>query len=81
MKIIEVKKMNKEIEEKGLIGFFKEGIQNTFTNINSWVDEKILSPIKAKLDIQKPGDLGRKIFDKFVTFFSKPATQTRTGVL
>ena len=71
---------DKEIEEKGLIGFFKEGIQNTFMNVNNWIDDKILSPIKAKLDLKEPGDLGRKIFDKFGWNYDEYKEKMKQGV-
>jgi cell wall-associated NlpC family hydrolase/GH24 family phage-related lysozyme (muramidase) len=58
--------LDEQIEKKGIIGVLKDSIENTFSNINDWVDENVLVPLKAKLEGRdgEPG-LVEKIFKKF----------------
>ena len=71
---------DKELEDKGVLGVLKDSIHNTFESINTWIDEKILSPIKAKLDIKNAGDLGRKIFDKFGWDYDEFIRKKKEGI-
>lgn len=71
---------DKELEEKGLLGVMQDSIQNTFMKVNNWIDEKILTPIKAKLDLKEPGDLGRKIFDLFGLDYDGYKEKMKQGV-
>lgn len=58
----------KEKGKEGPSGFLNQiifQIKKTFTNLNTWIDEKILMPIKKKLEIQSFKDIGKKVLGVF----------------
>jgi cell wall-associated NlpC family hydrolase len=56
--------IEKDLEEKGLIGILSDSIHNTFDNVNLWIDDNILAPLKAKLGLRgEEGGLLTKVAD------------------
>ena len=52
-------------ETQGMLKTFKNSVTGMFTNINDWVEDNMLSPIKEKLGIEKFSDLKDKFLEKF----------------
>ena len=49
----------------GIFGIIKLELTTQFGKLNNFIDDKILNPIKNKLQIENMKDLGRKIFGMF----------------
>ena len=49
----------------GIFGIMKLELASQFGQLNLFINEKILNPIKQKLDIKSMGDLSKKVFGMF----------------
>lgn len=56
---------------KGILDEMVYHIKDTFKSVNTWIDEKILEPLKEKLGIETFGDLIQKVGEKFGFDFKK----------
>lgn len=50
---------------KGFIDVMVLELKSTFGKFNLWLDEKVLTPLKEKLDIESFGDIGKKFLGMF----------------
>lgn len=50
---------------KGFIDIMVLELKSTFGKFNLWLDEKVLEPLKEKIDIQSFNDLGKKFLGMF----------------
>lgn len=50
---------------KGFMDLLVDNTKKTFRRLNDWIDDKILEPLKKKLDIKEFKDLGKKFFGMF----------------
>lgn len=63
--IIYGKENYKGKDVKGFIDILTLELKSTFGKFNLWLDEKVLTPLKEKLDIQSFGDIGKKFLGMF----------------
>lgn len=50
---------------KGILDEMIYQVKETFSKVNDWIDEKILTPLKDKFGISRPGDVIQKIGEVF----------------
>lgn len=50
---------------KGFIDALILNLKTTFSKFNTWLDEKILEPLKEKMNVQSFKDVGAKVFGMF----------------
>lgn len=63
--VIYGKENHKGQDVKGFIDVMILELKSTFGKFNLWLDEKVLEPLKQKLDIETFGDIGKKFLGMF----------------
>lgn len=56
---------SEQLRSKGFIGVVKDSIQDSFSKMNDWIDNHILTPLKEKFSPESRDEFGRKIFGVF----------------